>query len=157
MCIRDRTPTDDGGANEYTLERENSRCVGIPLKRLRRTKSLDKCVKEVKRRGGLYFAYRSKNGVCYEQPKPWTECRRIRRGPYHLYSMKAEPALGHAEPALGHAHGREISMRYVALTIGTCVMAFIAVRVHRRSKRWTNIEESRTLDPRDKISYGAVV
>ena len=131
--------------------------MGIPLKRLRRTKSLDKCVKEVKRRGGLYFAYRSKNGVCYEQPKPWTECRRIRRGPYHLYSMKAELALGHAEPALGHAHGREISMRYVALTIGTCVMAFIAVRVHRRSKRWTNIEESRTLDPRNKRSYGAVV
>ena len=152
-----KTPTDDGGANEYTLERENSRCVGIPLKRLRRTKSLDKCVKEVTRRGGLYFAYRSKNGVCYEQPKPWTECRRIRRGPYHLYSMKAELALGHAEPALGHAHGREISMRYVALTIGTCVMAFIAVRVHRRSKRWTNIEESRTLDPRNKRSYGAVV
>ena len=56
-------------------------------------------------------------------------------------SMKAELALGHAEPT--YAHGREISMRYVALTIGTCVMA-IAVRVHRRSKRWTNIEESRT-------------
>ena len=133
--------------------------MGIPLKRLRRTRSLDKCVREVQRRGGLFFAYRSKNGVCYEQPKPWSKCRRLGpRGPFDLYSMKAEAALvGHAEPALGHAHGREISMLYVALTIGTCVMAFIGVRVHRRSKRWTNTEESRTLDSRNKISYGAVV
>ena len=148
---------DDSGANMYSLERNSSRCVGIELKRLRRTKSLEKCFKEVKERGGLYFAYRSSNGVCYEQPKPWSECRRIRRGPYDFYSMKAEPALGHAEPALGHTHEREISMLCVALTIGTCAMAFIAERVHRRAKRWTNIEESRTLDPRDKISYGAVV
>ena len=148
---------DDSGANMYSLERNSSRCVGIELKRLRRTKSLEKCVKAVKERGGLYFAYRSSNGVCYEQPKPWSECRRIKRGPYDLYNMKAEPALGHAEPALGHTHEREISMLCVALTIGTCAMAFFAERVHRRAKRWTNIEESRTLDPRDKISYGAVV
>ena len=148
---------DDSGANMYSLERDSSRCVGIELKRLQRTKSLEKCFKAVKERGGLYFAYRSSNGVCYEQPKPWSECRRIKRGPYDLYNMKAEPALGHAEPALGHTHEREISMLCVALTIGTCAMAFIAERVHRRAKRWTNIEESRTLDPRDKISYGAVV
>jgi len=148
---------DDSGANMYSLERNSSRCVGIELKRLQRTKSLEKCFKAVKERGGLYFAYRSSNGVCYEQPKPWSECRRIKRGPYDLYSMKAEPALGHAEPALGHTHEREISMLCVALTIGTCAMAFFAERVHRRAKRWTNIEESRTLDPRDKISYGAVV
>ena len=107
-------------------------------------------MKNVKERGGLYFAYRTSNGVCYEQPKPWSECRRIKRGPYDLYNMKAEPALG-------HPHGREISMLDVALTIGPCAMAFIAVRVHRRAKRRTNIDESRTLDPRDKISYGAVV
>ena len=137
--------------------RASSRCKGIDLKRLARTKSLDKCVKKVKERGGLYFAYRTSNGVCYEQPKPWSECRRIKRGPYDFYNMKAEPARGHAEPALGHAHEREISMLYAALTIGTCAMAFIAVRVHRRAKRRTNIDESRTLDPRDKISYGAVV
>ena len=148
---------DDDGANMYSLERKGSRCEGIDLKRLGRTKSLDKCVKNVKERGGLYFAYRTSNGVCYEQPKPWSECRRIKRGPYDFYNMKAEPALGHAEPALGHAHEREISMLYAALTIGTCAMAFIAVRVHRRAKRRTNIDESRTLDPRDKISYGAVV
>merc|ERR1711981_45448 len=141
---------DDGDANMYSLERASSRCKGIDLKRLARTKSLDKCVKKVKERGGLYFAYRTSNGVCYEQPKPWSECRRIKRGPYDLYNMKAEPALG-------HLRGREISMLDFALTIGTCAMAFIAVRVHRRAKRRTNIDESRTLDPRDKISYGAVV
>ena len=80
---------DDSGANMYSLERNSSRCVGIELKRLQRTKSLEKCVKAVKERGGLYFAYRSSNGVCYEQPKPWSECRRIKRGPYDLYNMKA--------------------------------------------------------------------
>ena len=78
---------DDSSANMCQPERNSSRCVGIEPA-LAATKSLEKCFKAVKDYVA-YFAYRSSNGVCYEQPKPWSECRRIKRGPYDFYNMKA--------------------------------------------------------------------
>jgi hypothetical protein len=44
----------------------------------------------VKKRGHLYFAY-LRNAVCFEQQKPWSECRRIRKDRrFDLYKIKAE-------------------------------------------------------------------
>ena len=152
-----KAPTDDGvAANDVHSSEKTRGAWGSPSSACGAQEFGQMC-EGSEAPGGLYFAYRSKNGVCYEQPKPWTECRRIGQGPYHLYSMKAELALGHAEPALGHAHGREISMRYVASRSERVLWLSSPCAFTRRSKRWTNIEESRTLDPRNKRSYGAVV
>jgi len=40
---------------------------------------VEACAKAVKQNQGLYFAYKS--NVCFEQPEPWSECKKIKPGP----------------------------------------------------------------------------
>ena len=96
----DESSNEDGGdAKIYSLEHAGARCVGLPrAKRVRRTRSVEECAELVKKRGHLHFAF-LRNAVCLEQPKPWSKCRRIRKGRFDLYKIKAEPAPPAPPPA----------------------------------------------------------
>ena len=61
-------------------------------------RQVEECAELVKKRGHLHFAF-LRNAVCLEQPKPWSKCRRIRKGRFDLYKIKAEPAPPAPPPA----------------------------------------------------------